>query len=221
MSNIQRVSISPHFTNYECLCKCNDPDCDFGGHTHVFKSGAKKGRGQSEMHPKILTGLEKLRALACEAAGEECPLQLVSAARCGNHNRKIGGHPNSQHLRCAAVDVRSRNPKVSTARLAHLACQVEEFANGGIGVNEGTVHVDVGHKAFWFYTEKAEAAFKAPPGQEPLDAEEPAEPIIPPDPPAEDPQPPEDPELEPETTPASKPPKAKPPKKSGGRRSRK
>ena len=196
MSNIQRVSISPRFTNYDFLCKCPDPDCDFGGHTNV---NPKTGKGQPEMHPRLLRGLEKLWTLAEEAAGEAIRLVVVSGARCGPYNRKIGGHFNSQHLRCAAADVQVLQAKVSAARLAQLACQVPEFANGGIGAGEGTVHVDVGHKAFWFYTEKARAAFKAP-----LGTEEPAEVIVPPEPPA-------DPEV-PEKTGKNKP------KKTGGPR---
>ena len=170
------------------------------------------------MHPRILSGIEKLRALACEEAGEDVPLRVLSGGRCGPHNRAIGGHPNSQHMRGCATDVQSRNPKVSNAQLAALAFDVPEFCNGGIGINENTLHLDVGKRTTWFYTDKAEKLFKDEVhGVTAEEAAEAPEPVGPPTVPPQglmiDPTSP----LAPAPTP--KPAPKKPiPKKKGGRR---
>jgi len=79
------------------------------------------------------------------------PIHINSGYRTPAYNKKIGGKPNSYHMKAMAADitVKSKTPK-------QLASVVEKLiANGslkigGIGVYSGFIHVDIRKvKARW------------------------------------------------------------------------
>ena len=71
------------------------------------------------------------------------PIHINSGYRTPAYNKKIGGKPNSYHMKAMAADisVKSKTPK-------QLASVVEKFISngtlkiGGIGVYKGFIHVD-------------------------------------------------------------------------------
>lgn len=149
---LDRLKISANFDNYETKCHCKDESCQHGA---KFVPDAKNpGKFRSEMHPRLLDGLEQLRALACEEVGRDVPLIITSGGRCPPYNHAIGGNSNSEHLRCAAVDCFC--PHLPIEKLAELAKKVPAFANGGIGVCKARnfLHLDVGPKSHFVYPGK-------------------------------------------------------------------
>jgi uncharacterized protein YcbK (DUF882 family) len=139
---IDPYQISPNFSSGETQCHCDDSNCQFGA--RMVPDPRRPGKYRSEMHPLVMRGLEELRSDACELAGEDAPIILTSAARCPNHNYAIGGHPNSYHLCCRAVDVTC--PKLTIQQLHKLAKKNSVFSKHGIGLNvdEHFIHLDVG-----------------------------------------------------------------------------
>ena len=107
--------LSPHFNRKELSCRC----C-----------------GRLEYEPRLLDALEKLRELAGR------PVIVTSGFRCPEHNRRVGGKPNSLHTRGLAADVRILGQSVR--KMYELARQIETFDQGGIGVypDEVFIHVD-------------------------------------------------------------------------------
>jgi zinc D-Ala-D-Ala carboxypeptidase len=107
------VSFSPQ----EFACKCG-----------------KCGKGFAEMQPTLLSKLNQARQLA------GVPFVITSAYRCEEHNRRVGGTPNSAHLRGYAVDIKIQNSMVAMSML-------KAFISAGfnrIGYNSRTkfFHVD-------------------------------------------------------------------------------
>jgi len=74
---------------------------------------------------------------------------ILCGYRCLEHNRRVGGKPDSQHLLGKAADIRIAGLGVQA--MYELALRVPQFAGGGIGVyDRGFLHVDVrGHAARW------------------------------------------------------------------------
>ena len=73
--------------------------------------------------------------------------------RCPVHNKEVGGLEDSQHLLGKAADIRGNGfgPKI----LAASANRIALFLNGGIGIYDTFVHVDVRvGKARWTQGEK-------------------------------------------------------------------
>ena len=68
------------------------------------------------------------------------PLTLNSGFRCEEHNKKIGGKPNSTHLQGLAADLKSKM-KVPIETLRQAA---ESIGFEGIGVYDNFIHVDIG-----------------------------------------------------------------------------
>ena len=79
--------------------------------------------------------------LSLEALREEVGLPVIvnSGYRCGLHNKKVGGEPNSQHLRGMAADIRVMG--MSSSELYRIARKIPAF--GGFGVAKSFLHVDV------------------------------------------------------------------------------
>ena len=102
--------LSPHFHSREFAC----PDCGQVG----------------EISARLLGVLETAR----RAAGNR-PLRLVSGRRCVPFNRRVGGHPTSEHLFGRAVDV----PGGYLTSAQWIAAGAV-----GVGVRRGrVVHIDV------------------------------------------------------------------------------
>jgi uncharacterized protein YcbK (DUF882 family) len=91
------------------------------------------------IRPVLLFRLELLR----KAIGK--PLPIVSGYRCPEHNRAVGGAPDSQHMYGSAVDIPLGLVTVNQAAQAGFI---------GIGTQHGTVrHLDIrdGTVARWSY----------------------------------------------------------------------
>ena len=92
----------------------------------------KDGSHQVVLHSELLRRLQDLRS----ALGR--PVYITSGYRNREHNARVGGSPNSYHLRGMAADIRV--PGVNTRDLAAAA---REAGFRGIGIYNSFVHVDV------------------------------------------------------------------------------
>ncbi len=106
------MASSTHFSDAELACKC----C-----------------GVNYCVEKLVNALEKLR----EEIG--LPVIVTSGYRCPEHNKAVGGEPNSQHTRGMAADVQVKG--LTPAEIYAAAVKVPEF--GGFGVASTFVHLDV------------------------------------------------------------------------------
>lgn len=81
------------------------------------------------------------------------PLHINSAYRSPEHNKRVGGSPNSQHLLGKASDITSRD-YTPTQLYAIIEGLIEDgrIKQGGLGLYNGFVHYDIrGTKARWDY----------------------------------------------------------------------
>ena len=92
----------------------------------------KDGSHQVVLHSELLQRLQSLRS----ALGR--PVYITSGYRNREHNARVGGSPNSYHLRGMAADIRV--PGVSPRDLAAAA---REAGFRGIGIYSSFVHVDI------------------------------------------------------------------------------
>jgi uncharacterized protein YcbK (DUF882 family) len=94
---------------------------------------------------KLLENLQVLR----DHLGE--PIRINSGYRTPAYNKRIGGRPQSMHMRALAADitVKSKTPKQLAAIIEKLI-STGKMAQGGIGVYPGFLHYDVrGKRARW------------------------------------------------------------------------
>lgn len=106
-----------YFTPQEFACKCG-----------------KCGKGLADMQPSTLFKLNQARQIA------GAPFVITSAYRCEEHNRKVGGTPNSAHLRGYAVDIKIQNSSVAMKMLkAFLAAG---FNRIGYNSRHNFFHID-------------------------------------------------------------------------------
>jgi uncharacterized protein YcbK (DUF882 family) len=72
------------------------------------------------------------------------PVRINSAYRHANYNKRIGGAPDSMHVRAMAADitVKSKTPKQVKATIERLI-KAKKLKFGGIGLYPGFVHVDI------------------------------------------------------------------------------
>lgn len=117
-------AFSAHFTERELAC----PHC-----------------GKNECTQELVDALEALRAVLGR------PVQVDSAYRCAEHNKAIGGKPQSQHLLGRAADVRCMD--LDAAAMERAA----RLVNGIRGIGRSSppmryIHVDVRETpAKWCY----------------------------------------------------------------------
>ena len=95
--------------------------------------------GEMVVDEESLDALQLLR----DACGK--PIQLTSAHRCEDHNRNVGGTPNSQHLKLAFDCV---CPKADQP-LFIAAAEAAGFTGIGRYPSRGFVHLDCGPKRRW------------------------------------------------------------------------
>jgi len=116
--------VSKHFSMSEFACKCG---CS----------------AQISIAPDLIRLLEHLRV----STGE--PILITSGARCKEHNKRIGGAPNSWHVprygtnTLYASDITywdsKKRGKMEILKLYVLA---DDFNARGIGLYNGRIHVD-------------------------------------------------------------------------------
>ena len=72
------------------------------------------------------------------------PVWINSAYRHANYNKRIGGAPDSMHVKAMAADitVMSKTPKQVKAIIEKLI-KAKKLKFGGIGLYPGFVHVDI------------------------------------------------------------------------------
>ena len=102
----------------------------------------------SELLPNVLELAESLQELR-EMLNS--PIRINSAYRSLEHNTKIGGSTNSQHLfgKAADIVVKGKTPS-QVATMIKLLILEGKMKQGGIGVYDNFTHYDVrGHKARW------------------------------------------------------------------------
>ena len=104
---------------------------NFSGHEFACHCSC----GGSDVVPELVERLQDLRDLVGH------PIIVVSGYRCQAHNTAVGGATHSQHLLGRAADVRVKG--MSTIEIKRLAETIDAFRDGGIGLYDAFVHLDV------------------------------------------------------------------------------
>ncbi|MCE8027526.1 DUF882 domain-containing protein [Halomonas daqingensis] len=104
--------LSPHFVRAEFACKC--------------------GCGFDTVDIGTLEILEAVRTHFGQ------PVTITSGCRCANHNRRVGGASNSQHVFGRAADIQVRN--VSPSQVADWVAA--NFPAASIGCYRTFTHID-------------------------------------------------------------------------------
>lgn len=117
------MNLSRNFTKEELQCPC----CE-----------------ECEMSPTLVTRLQSLRDIFG-------PLNITSGFRCSDHNEKVGGSKNSQHLVGTAVDIKIND--LTSQERYKLINSAFDLGFSGIGIGKNHFHVDVreGEKKSWGY----------------------------------------------------------------------
>jgi len=120
------TQLSPNFKREEFACKC--------------------GCGFDTVDVALLSTLEYIRSYFGK------PVTINSGCRCPEYNKKIGGEPDSQHMKARAADIVVKD--VSPDKVADMLEQ--NNWNGGLGRYDTFTHVDTRDvKARWdFRTNK-------------------------------------------------------------------
>lgn len=81
------------------------------------------------------------------------PIHINSGYRSPEHNKRIGGVKNSQHVLGKAADITVRDTSPSELfGIIELLIQQSKMLQGGLGLYNGFVHYDIrGTKARWDY----------------------------------------------------------------------
>lgn len=107
--------LSKHFAKHELACR----------HCAELPSNG--------MSKALMGGLEQLRELICR------PIYVTSGYRCQEHNKSVGGQPNSQHVQGCAADI-----YVEGVGVYELGVMCKRIFDGvGEYYEQGFVHVDM------------------------------------------------------------------------------
>jgi len=100
--------------------------------------------GQCEVTQALCDALDAFRETVNK------PVLVDDAYRCPEHNKAVGGVPNSQHVLGTAADIRVEG--LSATDLYHVALEVPAIHGIGRDDHENYLHVDVReHPAKWCY----------------------------------------------------------------------
>lgn len=102
----------------------------------------------AELLPNVRELAVNLQVLRDEI-GE--PLHVNSGYRTKSYNKKIGGAPQSQHLKAKAGDItaKSYTPRQLAAEVERLIIY-RRMKQGGLGIYPGFIHYDIrGKKSRW------------------------------------------------------------------------
>ena len=107
------------------------------------------GCGSDDVDMRLVEALQQLR----DRLG--APVNVNSGVRCAKRNAQLkDSSKQSQHLLGKAADIRVTGYKPE--QVASEAEEIAEFANGGVGLYDTFVHVDVRNgRARWDYRKKA------------------------------------------------------------------
>ena len=95
----------------------------------------------------LVNGIQMMRDIINDEYEGDIPFYINSGYRCLVHNEDEDSDDESQHPKGNAGDIKADVP---IYRLFEAAIQVPQFKNGGIGLYDWGIHVDVrGHKARW------------------------------------------------------------------------
>jgi uncharacterized protein YcbK (DUF882 family) len=101
-------------------------------HFRLGEFACKDGSDLVLVHSELVELLENIRTHFNK------PITIHSAYRTTAHNAKVGGKPDSRHIRGMAADIEIKG--VPHAEVAHYA---EQLGCGGVGRYAGFTHVDV------------------------------------------------------------------------------
>ena len=104
-----------YFTDSEFECKCH---C-----------------GKNNIDPDLVILLNEARELA------KIPFVVSSGCRCGAHNRKVGGSPNSSHRTGLAADIEAGDSNTRFIIIQSLL----QVGFSRIGIGRDFEHVDIDH----------------------------------------------------------------------------
>ena len=114
---------------------------------------ACRGTGQLMVDEASMDKLQALRTMLGK------PIILNSAFRSEAHNKKVGGAPNSQHLKAKAFDCRMENWNPAVFEAAARKCG---FTGFGYYPKQGFMHIDTGPARVWGTPFKRAAASPTP-----------------------------------------------------------
>lgn len=118
------MKLSKNFFSGEFDCKCKN---------------CKKGEYPLAI-VDLVKALQDLRDIIA------CPIKIISGYRCEAHNKKVGGAPDSFHVKGMAVDIET--PKIGKDRLLEAVKAVKKIK--GIGIYPTWIHLDIRpKKANW------------------------------------------------------------------------
>lgn len=110
------------------------------------KDGTKVPAKYFDNLKELAQNLEVLRAEINEAV-----MITGSGYRTKEHNEKVGGAKNSQHLTASGADINAKNytPK-ELGKVIEKLIKEGKMKEGGLGIYKGFVHYDIrGTKARW------------------------------------------------------------------------
>lgn len=92
--------------------------------------------GQVKICPKLVNLLQILREKL------DRPITITSGYRCPEHNKNVGGAPNSYHAKGMAADILVAPTGLPAMALGRL-CEEIGFTGLGLYPEQGFIHVDV------------------------------------------------------------------------------
>jgi zinc D-Ala-D-Ala carboxypeptidase len=111
--------LSANFSNWEMACQGGERCCG----------------GSYPMHPALVASIQLFRDMV------DVPVRVTSGFRCITHNARIGVL-GSQHTLGRALDITADG--MTVGEMAVVAEKIHLFRQGGIGVYDTWLHVDVG-----------------------------------------------------------------------------